>query len=322
MKRRNFLLASAAPLLHAAGDDFAVRWETGRVDVLWSKTGELFTSFHCGDKWNKPFLYPLKSPSGVVMSRGWPVDPRPGETNDHVWQRGIYWGHGDINKHDFWREQGRDKTSILALDGPPKVSTARSAASISARFHLRSPNADLGSVQQNYTLAYIAERVWIMATITVNAGKGIPLTFGDSDDGGFAVRLSDDFRQDRGAVLVNSDGLQKTENIWGKPAKWVDYSTNVNGKPCGVTVMDHPSNFRHPVEWHARGYGLFSANPFASRSFAKGKDPTKDGTYTLPAGKQLRFLYRVILHDGIADPVATHRLYARFAAAGPQDAKI
>ena len=80
----------------------------GRVDVF--VNGEDSTSFHFEDKWDKPFLYPLRTASGLVISRGYPVEERPGEHSDHIWHRGIWWGHGDINGVDFWRELGRDKT--------------------------------------------------------------------------------------------------------------------------------------------------------------------------------------------------------------------
>jgi hypothetical protein len=78
-----------------------------------------------------------------------------------------------------------------------------------------------------------------------------------------------------------------TENIWGKPAKWVHYAAKVDGKPAGVAVLDHPSNLRHPTTWHARGYGLFAANPFGLRELHARQDA--DGSYTIPAGGKQAF---------------------------------
>ena len=34
-----------------------------------------------GDEWDKPFLYPIKTVSGKVLSRGWPLEPREGDSN-------------------------------------------------------------------------------------------------------------------------------------------------------------------------------------------------------------------------------------------------
>ena len=53
---------------------------------------QLVTSFHYGAKWDKPFLYPLKTPSGLVLSRGYPFEKVAGESTDHAFHRGISYG--------------------------------------------------------------------------------------------------------------------------------------------------------------------------------------------------------------------------------------
>ena len=69
----------------------------------------------------------------------------------------------------------------------------------------------------------------------------------------------------------------------------------MNNKTVGVAYFDHPKNFRHPTYWHARDYGLRTANPFGL-SYFEGKG--YNGDYTLPAGESLRFRYRVYIHKG------------------------
>jgi hypothetical protein len=90
---------------------------SGRVDV--TLDGKPLTAFHYDLKWDKPFLYPIRTVSGQVISRGWPVESRPGEQQDHAWHRGIWYGHGDINGEDFWREKPDKTTSRLVVDGKP-----------------------------------------------------------------------------------------------------------------------------------------------------------------------------------------------------------
>ena len=46
------------------------------------------------------------------------------------------------------------------------------------------------------------------------------------------------------------------------------------GTPQVVTLMDHPSNLRHPTWWHARDYGFMAANPFGRAAFHAGS-PSK-----------------------------------------------
>jgi hypothetical protein len=277
-----------------------------RVDV--KLDGKPLTAFHYGAKWDKPFLYPVRTVSGRVISRGWPVEPRAGEQEDHAWHRGIWWGHGDINGQDFWREKPDKSTSRLVIDGKPKTS----GDSLEVKLAMITPAGKrLGTVTERYTFRADKNHVVIDTAITIEANGGESLRFGDTDDGGFAFRLADEFRQDRGARLVNSENLTGTEQLWGKPARWTDYSASAGGKAAGVAILDHPSNLRHPTRWHARGYSLNAANPFALRSFTRNKDD--DGSYTLPAGKQLRFRYLVIVHEGELTRDSIERYFTSFA---------
>src|SRR5687768_5869495 len=97
--------------------------------------GKEVAQFHYGPEWDKPFLYPLRAVSGRVISRGHPIEKREGEAVDHPWHRGLWWGHGDINGHDFWREQGRDRTSRIVVVGQP----AGKGNSVSAEGSLVTP---------------------------------------------------------------------------------------------------------------------------------------------------------------------------------------
>lgn len=290
MHRRQFLFTGAA-LLRAAGQEPAEL--IGGIRL------------YAGDQWDKPFLYPIRTVSGKVLSRGWPLEPREGDSNDHVWHRGFWYGHGIINGADFWREQGRDKTSRLILTTAPRLGKRAAALDLA----MTPPDGKpIGHMRQQFAFADRGPLRILDAAIAIQADAGVALTFGDSDDGGFAFRLSELFREDRGAKLHNSEGLAGTKNIWGKPARWVDFSAIVDGAPAGVVMFDHRSNLRHPTRWHARGYGLNAANPFALKSFTK--DPSADGQYTLPAGQTLRLKYRAVIYEGSPD---IERLYAEYA---------
>jgi hypothetical protein len=256
--------------------------------------------FHTEEKWDKPFLYPLRTVSGRNLSRRFPVESLPGENTDHAWHRGLWWGHGLINGHDFWRELGRDKTSRLVRTNDKD------------RFAMVTPNGDrIGTNRQRYTLTDDGPLRYIDAHIQIFADQSQALTFGDTDDGGFAFRLSDAFREDRGARLINANGLEGTKTIWGQAARWVDYSAVIDGTPVGVAVFDHPANLRHPTQWHARGYSLCAANPFAGKSFSKNKGP--DGAYVLKSGQVLTFKYRVLIHEGPCDAPRIEVLYQNWS---------
>jgi hypothetical protein len=79
----------------------------------------------------------------------------------------------------------------------------------------------------------------------------------------------------------------------------------------GIAMMDHPANFRHPTYWMARGYGLFACNPFGVRAYTR--DETQDGTHVIPAGEELTFRYRILIHEGDANAADVPLLYAGYA---------
>jgi hypothetical protein len=71
-----------------------------RVDVL--VDGKPFTSYIYPDELKKPVLYPLRTSKGTLITRGWPMDPRPGERVDHPHHVGMWFNYGDVNGLDFW----------------------------------------------------------------------------------------------------------------------------------------------------------------------------------------------------------------------------
>src|ERR1017187_223377 len=76
---------------------------TQRADrVLVEIDGKPYTTFFLAPDGNKPYLYPLSTASGAVVTRHFPMEAFPGETNDHPHQRGLFFSHGDINGSNFW----------------------------------------------------------------------------------------------------------------------------------------------------------------------------------------------------------------------------
>ena len=137
------------------------------------------------------------------------------------------------------------------------------------------------------------------------------VTFGDTKEGAFAIRLADNFTEKKGMKMVDADGRTKMANIWGKRSNWVDYSTDVDGEQIGVAMLDHPSNPRHPTYWHARDYGLFALNPFGQKAF----DPKQEeSVMKLPKGQKLNYKWRVVIHSGDAETGHVADLYKEYSA--------
>jgi hypothetical protein len=274
-----------------------------KIDVV--VDGRPFTTYYFSSATAKPYLMPLRTASGAIVTRGFPIvndvskgDPKGSAFEPH--QRPLYFGHGDIDGLDFWQEpvfdkyytdHGRQAYGHMVLKAVEQADSGK----IRARFTLNSPdNRVIGEETQSFEFGGDANTRTVDCEFVLHATNG-PLDIGDTKEGTFAIRLAPGLSAPH-AHMVNSDGASGEKAIWGKPADWVSYSGTVDGKPVSVTVFDSPKSFRHPTTWHARAYGLFAANPFGIREFTG--DPGKDGSWTLPEGKSLTFRYRVLIHDG------------------------
>src|SRR5579871_5589468 len=67
--------------------------------------GKPFTTFHYGAANGKPFLAPLRSASGKVVTRHFPMELVPGESRDHVHHTGLWFSYDDINGTKFWEDR-------------------------------------------------------------------------------------------------------------------------------------------------------------------------------------------------------------------------
>src|SRR6516164_2155953 len=93
------LLGSAGP--HSSDRiSVTVQEEQRRVDVMID--GHPFTSYIWPDRLAKPVIYPLRTANGTVITRGYPLDPRPGERVDHPHHVGLWFNYGNVDGYDFW----------------------------------------------------------------------------------------------------------------------------------------------------------------------------------------------------------------------------
>ena len=62
-----------------------------------------------------------------------------------------------------------------------------------------------------------------------------------------------------------------------------------------MVIMDHPSNVGYPTYWHARTYGLFSANPLGQKAFSNGKDVLN---FELGPNESTTWNHRILIVSG------------------------
>ena len=120
--------------------------------------------------------------------------------------------------------------------------------------------------------------------------------------------------------MLNSEG-HTGGNCWGKRAKWISYSGKVKDKLLGIAMFDHPKNPRHPTNWHARSYGLCSANIFGKRHFERLPDKSA-GNYILKKGQSLTFRYRLYWHAGKGEAKKIEAQYREWVAAASKNLNL
>src|SRR5450432_2530111 len=86
----------------AAGTCLAAQTRPATEEIPVDLDGKPFTTFHYGSDANKPFLAPLRSASGKIVTRGFPMENLPGESRDHLHHRGLWFSYDDVNGVKFW----------------------------------------------------------------------------------------------------------------------------------------------------------------------------------------------------------------------------
>ena len=287
------------------------------IDV--SIGGHPFTTYDFDPAVAKPYLFPLRSARGTVVTRGFPMTPDiVGEDRDEPHQRAMYFGHGDINGFDFWGEAAFPRwsdhpastfgrTVFRTLD---EIHSGSDGGGLRATFDLVTPTGTIAEEVQTYDFTGDEQSRVVDCGFVIHATHG-PVTMGDTKEGTFAIRVVKALRSPPGHI-VNSNGAIGEKGVWGKRAEWVDYYGRVGDEDVGVVVFDHPQNLHAPTYWHARGYGLLAANPFGGKQFTG--DRRQLGTYTIPAGGSLVFHYRVLIHHGTPSQAGVAEAYGRFTA--------
>ena len=265
-----------------------------KVDVLYD--GKLFTSYIYPVDLEKPSLYPIYTAKGTVITRGFPLDPRPDERPDHPHHVGAWFTYGDVNGIDFW-----GASYAIPAEEKPKYGYVRHRKIISTSSSIDQGVLVVAADWVDYTeklvlkeesrFLFRGEGDWrIIERTTILTADQDTVVFGDTKEGMIAIRMDRAFEEPSNqpevyldahgnpttvkvinnegvnGVYRNSEGLEKGD-VWGKPTKWVSLSADKGGEKISVAIIDHKDNPGYPAHSHARGYGLFSTNNMGSKGF-------------------------------------------------------
>lgn len=292
-----------------------------KVDVYFD--GALFTSYIYPSNLDKPVLYPLKTSSGIVVTRGFPIEPRPGERVDHPHHVGLWFNYGDVNGLDFWNnsyaiaEKEKPKYGNIIHSKVLKASGGAREGTLTVKSNWINNQKEVLLIEETSFVFSGDETTRSIRRITKLIAQ-TDVKFGDNKEGLLAVRVDRAFEQpsDKPEVFTDasgkatnvpvfnnegvngvyrsSEGLEK-DAVWGTRAKWVKLSAVKENDSISIVIFDHPSNFGYPGHWHARGYGLFSLNNIGSRVY---NSADKEQQVTLKKGESLTFKHLVLIKSG------------------------
>ena len=282
-----------------------------------------FTSFFYPDTLEKPVLYPVYAANGTIVTRGFPLNPQLGEPTDHPHHIGTWLNFENVNGLDFWNNS-------FAIPADKK----KSYGWIKTNHNVETKDGSTGSLtyhanwtnQQNQTLLEETtrfefsgtDRLRIIDRTTSFTAVTDTVNFHDAKDGFLGFRLAralqiptiedKKFTDDKGIVTVvkgtkdsiangnyiTSEG-KEGDAVWSTRGRWCKVYAKMGKDSVSVVIIDHPKNPNYPTFWHARGYGLFAANPLGEKIFTNGKSAKN---LQLKKGETVVYRYRILVDNG------------------------
>ena len=285
---------------------------------------KFFTAFIYPNNMEKQSLNPIISSSGKIITRGYPLQPRPFERTDHPHHVGMWFNFGDVNGLDFWN----NSFAIAAAEKPKYGKIAfEKIVSLNSKLGKLIVSANWIDINKNVLLNEQTSYVFsgkgntrIIERITQLTAKN-QVTFTENKEGLLGIRLDRAFEEpatkpeiflDAKGVetlvpVLNNEGVNgvyrnaegfKAGEVWGKRSKWVALRAVKEGEVITIVILDHPNNLNYPAWSHARGYGLFASNNIGGRAFDKNSSPIQK---VLATGEQMVFKHKIIIGGDLTD---------------------
>jgi hypothetical protein len=309
-----------------------------KVDVLID--GLPFTSYIYPATLKKPVLFPLRTAEGQVVTRAFP--PGPGERTDHPHHVGLWFNYGNVNGIDFWNNSDaikpQDQSKMGAIEHRDVIAARGGPQKGELEIEADWLGPDRKPMLREHTLYVFRGTAGVRSVdrITTLTALDRKITFTDDKEGVLGLRVTralelpsekpETFTDASGRTTqvsatassvvtgdyLTSEGKRGAE-VWGTRGRWCSLSGRVGGQPVTITILDHPKNPGSPTYWHARGYGLFAANPLGMKALSGG---TEELNLALAPGGSVTFRHRILILSEPASAERAEKLYQEFVANG------
>ena len=296
--------------------------ESHSIEVLLD--GQPYTSYLYADSLKKTVLYPLRTKGDHFVTRGWPIQPRANERVDHPHHVGLWFNYGDVNGLDFWnnstaipaeKRMGYGSISHAAVNA--MESKGNTGTLDVSKYWLGSRGDSLLQEDTRYVFR-VADDSTTSIELAIKLTALTDVSFNDNKEGVLGIRLARELEHpsDQPATFTDANGIVTEvpqsnndgvtgryvssegitgDDVWGTRGKWVALNGTIDGEEVSLVILDHPGNPGYPTYWHARGYGLFAANPLGQKALSGGKEKLN---FSLDSGESAQFRYRVLIHGG------------------------
>lgn len=293
-----------------------------RVDI--TVDGQPFTAYVWPTSLRKPVLYPIRTAKGTLVTRGFPLDPRPGERVDHPHHVGLWFNYGDVNGIDFW-----NNSDAIPAEQRPKMGTVVHKAITVAKggpsegvlevdtLWVMPDGSTILNEHTKYVFGGTATTRTIDRITTLTAGAA-RVDLKDNKEGVLGLRVTRALEEPSTKPEVFTDAAGRPTTVasldnagvngeyltsegkrgaaaWGTRGKWTTLSGKVGDEPVSIAIFDAPGNPGYPTYWHARGYGLFAANPLGQKELSGGKDVLN---FAIEPSKSATFKHRIQIVTG------------------------
>ncbi len=281
-----------------------------RVDI--SIDGKPFTSYIYPEDMEKPTLYPLRAATETLVTQR--VSARSASLVSawiilhHV---GLWFNYGNVNNLDFWNNsyaiKPEDKHKMGTIYHRAIVSAKSGANEGTLEVDADWDNSDKKVLLQEHTKFIFKGGADFRSIDRVTSLKAVdgPVVFHDDKEGLLGMRVRRELEQPSTtpATFTDASGRPTTvaqmdntgvngnyldsegksgDAVWGTRGRWCMLSGKVGDEPVSIVIFDNPANPGFPTYWHARGYGLFAANPLGRKAFDPKADEM-DFTISAPA---------------------------------------
>jgi hypothetical protein len=309
-----------------------------RVDII--VDGKPFTSYMWSEKLKVPVLYPLRTAQGTIVTRGFPLDPRPGERVDHPHHVGLWLNYGSVNGVDFWNNstalppEQQQKMGTVVHRRIAQAKGGKDRGELGVEMDWVMPDGQPILQESTTFIFHFGQNMRVVDRITKLTAMANRVVFQDNKEGMLGMRVRRELEQPSNEPLVFTDssgrattvkvldntgvsGLYRSSEgktgdaVWGTRGRWTMLSGKVNEEAITLAILDHPANTGFPTYWHARGYGLFAANPLGQEVFSNGSEKLN---FTLEPKQSVTFRYRLLIFSGPMTPDQVESEYKKFSS--------